>query len=229
MPKSGEVINEGFDLLSYLVKRKEPAVTGELPTVQQLEAKFHEIYPEGAVETAPKTDHAIIESEKEIQGLSRGSHGVAEGTACIPCSQDHLSTCSGLLAEALRFARNDGVESPEVISRIGLCRDELNAMERVDLRPELTSDLPEWEKNIANGVLTGSRDLRHDMAAISDAGDLEKVAGRAQSLRRDIGEQWLKGRIANMSPDEKAKVREKAQEILEKNWIVKRYRQNGSL
>jgi hypothetical protein len=216
MPKSGEVINEGFDLLSFLIKRKEPAVTGELPTVQDLEAKFHEIYPGGSLETAPETENAGKVSEKEKQGLSQGSQGIVEGTACIPCSQDHLSTCSGLLAEALRFARKDGVESTEVISRVGLCRDELNAMERVDLRPELTAQLPEWERNIANGVLTGSRDLRHDMAEILNPDDLEKVAGRAQVLRRDIGEQWLKGRIANMSPEEKAKVKERAEQILDK-------------
>jgi hypothetical protein len=216
MPKSGEVINEGFDLLSYLVKRKEPAVTGELPTVQDLEAKFHEIYSESPAETAPEMENAGKVSGKEIQWLSRGSHGVAEGTACIPCSQDHLSTCSGLLAEALRFARKDGVESAEVISRIGLCRDELNAMERVDLRPELTAQLPDWEKDLANDVLNSSRDLRHDMAEILSVDDLEKVAGSAQSVRREIGEGWLKGRIANMSPEEKAKVKERAEQILDK-------------
>jgi len=216
MPKPGELINEGFDLLSYLVKKQEPEVRGELPSVQDLEAKFHQIYLEDLVETAPETENAGKESEKEEQGLSRGSHSVSQGTACIPCSQDHLSTCSGLLAEALRFARKDGVESTEVISRIGLCRDELNAMERVDLRPELTSQLPEWERNVANSVLTGSRDLRHDMAEILSAGDLEKVASSAQTLRGEIGQQWLKGRIANMSPEEKAKVREKAGEMLDK-------------
>jgi len=216
MPKPGEIINEGFDLLSYLVKKKEPEVTGELPTVQQLEAKFHEIYSENPLEPAPKIENAGRVSENEKQELSRGSEGVSEGVACIPCSQDHLSTCSGLLAEGLRFARSDGIESTEVISRVGLCGDELNALERVDLRPELTSQLPKWERDIANSVLTGSRDLRHDMAEMLSVDDLEKVAGSAQSLRRDIGEQWLKGRIANMSPDEKAKVKERAEEMLDK-------------
>jgi hypothetical protein len=216
MPKPGEIINEGFDLLSYLVKKREPEVSGDLPTVQDLEAKFHEIYSENPIESAPETENAGKETEKHKQGLSDGAQGVSEGVACIPCSQDHLSTCSGLLAEALRFARNDGVESPEVISRIGLCGDELNALERVDLRPELTSQLPDWERKIANGVLTGSRDLRHDMAEVLTVDALENVAGRAQALRRDIGAQWLKGRIANMSPSEKVKVREKAQEMLDK-------------
>lgn len=216
MPKAEDVINEGFDLVSHLIKKQKPEITGELPSVQDLEAKFHEIYSRNPVETVPEIENAGKVSEKGRQGLSASSQGVSEGVACIPCSQDHLSTCSGLLAEGPRFARNDGIESPEVISRVGLCGDELNALERVDLRPELTSQLPDWEREIANSVLTGSRDLRHDMAEVLSVADLENVASRAQALRTYIGEQWLKGRIANMSPEEKAKVKEKAGEIIDK-------------
>lgn len=213
-----EAIDEGFDFISSWMKRREPEVTGELPRVQELQESFNEIYgSEVPAEKIPlETEDAGKETEKAIEGLSRGSQRVAEGTACIPCSQDHLSTCSGLLAEALRFARKDGVESPEVISRIGLCRDELNAMERVDLRPELTSQLPDWERTLANDVLNSSRQLRHDMAEILNVDDLEKVAGSAQKVRGEIGQQWLKGRIESMSPEDKAKVKERAEEILNK-------------
>jgi len=216
MIRRDDVIDEGLDLVSSLMKRREAEVTGEVPGVQELEAKFHEIYPQPSTKTAPQMEIAGKESGKGIEGHSGGSQSISQGTACIPCSQDHLSTCSGLLAEALRFARKDGVESVEVISRIGLCRDELNAMERVDLRPELTSQLPDWERRLANNVLNMSRNLRHDMAEILSVDDLEKIAGSAQKVRGDIGQQWLKGRIENMSPEEKAKVREKAQQMLNK-------------
>lgn len=214
-PEPGEIIKNGADLVSYMVRRREPEIDGDLPSISDLRSKVEEIdaqHPDG---NAPEIENVKV-SENAKEGLSWGSQSVSEGTACIPCSQDHLSTCSGLLAEALRFARNNGVESTEVISRVGLCGDELNALERVDLRPELTSQLPDWERDIANGVLTGSRDLRHDMAEISSVRDLENVAGRAQALRTHIGEAWLKGRIANMSEEEKAKVREKTEEILHK-------------
>jgi hypothetical protein len=209
-------VEDIFNLAAYGLRKKKSTVEGTIPTTEDLARGIVEMRALEGSQTAPETQNAGKETEKEKQGLSDGSQSVSEGTACIPCSQDHLSTCSGLLAEALRFARNDGIESPEAISRVGLCADELNALERVDLRPELTSLLPHWEREIANGVLTGSRNLRHDMAGILSVGDLENVAGRAQALRRDIGAQWLKGRITNMSPDEKAKVREKAQEMLEK-------------
>jgi hypothetical protein len=214
MINRNDLIDEGFDLISSLVKRREPEVTGEMPSVQELREKINEIHgPKNPAEEMPPETENV---SKEEGGLSGGSQSISQGTACIPCSQDHLSTCSGLLAEALRFARNDGVESAEVISRIGLCRDELNAMERVDLRPELTAQLPDWERSLANDVLNSSRGLRHDMAEILTVDDLEKVAGSAQTVRGEIGQQWLKGRIANMSPEEKAKVKEKAGEIIDK-------------
>jgi len=209
-------IEDIFSLAAYGVRKRNPTVEGTIPNTEDLAREIDEMRALRGSETVPENENTGEVSEKVKEGLSGGSQSVSEGTACIPCSQDHLSTCSGLLAEALRFARKDGVESAEVISRIGLCRDELNAMERVDLRPELTSQLPDWEKKIASGVLTGSRDLRHDMAEILSADDLEKVAGNAQALRGEIGQQWLKGRISNMSPEEKAKVREKAGEMLDK-------------
>jgi len=209
-------IEDIFSLAAYGVRKKKPTVEGTIPTTEDLAREIEEMRVPRGSESAIEEQNAGKVSEQEKQGLSGGSQGISQGTACIPCSQDHLSTCSGLLAEGLRFARNDGIESPEVISRIGLCRDELNALERVDLRPELTSQLPGWEKKIASGVLTGSRDLRHDMAEILSVDDLEEVAGRAQALRGEIGQQWLRGRIENMSPEEKAKVREKAGEMLDK-------------
>ena len=41
-------------------------------------------------------------------------------TGCVPCAIGHLGTCSGLLNEAIRFAGKDGMDSEEVIDRVGL-------------------------------------------------------------------------------------------------------------
>jgi len=216
-PEPGEIIRNGADLISYMVRKREPEIAVGLPSIADLRSKVEEIDAHHPEESTPGIESAG-ESVKGSEGLSQGSQSISEGTACIPCSQDHLSTCSGLLAEALRFARKDGVESPEVVSRIGLCRDELNAMERVDLRPELTVSLPQWEKELANDALNGSRDLRHVMADIASVENLENAAAGAQRLRTHIGEGWINGRIANMSPEEKAKVKERAEEMLDKEF-----------
>ena len=132
-------------------------------------------------------------------------------TACIPCAMGHYGTCTGLLNEAMRFAKKEGIDSGEVIDRVNMCMDELNAMERVDLRAELIVDLSEWEKGLANKALTGSRSLRHGLERLSSTDDLERVAATTQTTRNEIGREWFKQRLSTMSKEEKAKMVEKAE------------------
>jgi hypothetical protein len=130
--------------------------------------------------------------------------GVATG--CIPCSINHFSTCSGLLNEAMRFGRKDGIASEEVISRVGMCMDELNSLERVDLRPEMIHDLPDWEKTLAEKALDLSRSLRHELEGISDISNLEGVAATTQTKRQEIGKAWFKERFTRMTPEQQKSV-----------------------
>jgi len=134
---------------------------------------------------------------------------------CVPCAIGHLGTCSGLLAESLRFGRKDGIDSGEVIDRANLCLDELNAMERVDLRPELIAGLPEWEKKLANQALDESRAVRHGLEGLSTVEDLEKVAARIQTARQEIGRNWFKEKLTKMPKEEKSELVEKTIEKLE--------------
>lgn len=163
-------------------------------------------------------------STQEVAPPPKNQAVEAQGTACIPCSNDHLSTCSGLLSEAMRFARKDGIASTEVINRVGLCRDELNAMERVDLHPELTSTLPQWEKEIANLALTGSRELRHNMTEMKTIDDLENVSAKATKLRKEVSSKWMQGRLAQpkqqaMTLDEARRMAaEEAAKEVEERW-----------
>lgn len=135
---------------------------------------------------------------------------------CVPCAIGHFGTCSGLLNEAMRFAKKEGVESTEVIDRVNICLDELNAMERVDLRPEMIANLPEWEKELANRALTQSRATRHGLESLVSVDALEKVTASTQTARQEIGRDWFKERLARMSPDEKEKLAKKVVEKLEK-------------
>jgi len=147
----------------------------------------------------PMTQEAIISTEKgDIS------------TACIPCAMGHYGTCSGLLNEAMRFAKKEGIASGEVIDRINICMDELNAMERVDLRPELIVDLAAWEKELANKALTGSRSLRHGLESLGNVDDLERVAATTQTIRNELGREWFKHRLSSMSKEDKAETVEKA-------------------
>lgn len=165
----------------------------------------------------PKQARIMKEQPSQITEETIIGEGKASSieAGCIPCSVGHFSTCSGLMAEALRFGRKEGVNSNEVISRLNLCLDELNSLERVDLRPELIVNLPEWEKELANKALSESRNVRHKLEGLSTTEDLEKVAADIQSTRQSIGREWFKQRLAKMPKAEKAKLAEKAIEKLE--------------
>jgi len=165
-------------------------------------------YVEEATELAEQSPTET--TEEKTQGKSSEI-----ATGCVPCAIGHFGTCSGLLNEAMRFAKSEGIESGEVIDRVNMCLDELNSMERVDLRPEMIAELPEWEKDLANKALTESRTTRHALESISDMEMLEKIAANTQSARQEIGRSWFRERLKRMPKEEKAKLAEKAMEKLE--------------
>src|SRR3990167_7169270 len=53
---------------------------------------------------------------------------ITNGVTVHNCSRDHWSTVVASLNEAMRFARSDGINHPEVQRRIELASDELNIM-----------------------------------------------------------------------------------------------------
>jgi hypothetical protein len=187
------LFQEGGKLLSEFIRSRPPkhaTATEPLLPMEQLEIR-------ALAEDAPS------EGKKDI------------ATGCVPCAIGHVGTCSGLLAEALRFGKQEGIGSPEVSERVNLCLDELNAMERVDLRPEKIVELSQWEKGLANKALTESRAMRHELEGLTSVDDLEKVAARTQSMRQEIGRDWFQQRLSKMPKEEKAKLAEKALERLQ--------------
>ena len=141
----------------------------------------------------------------------------ARGTACLPCSRDHLSTSSSALSEGVRFAREKGVRDPEAVRRIRIALDELNIMERIDLAPDEIVGLKGAEKELAGWTLKQSRELRHDITAIKDAETMEKTAARASG----IADEFM-SRLGSI-PEEECETCEQARESL-RNFIEKRRR-----
>jgi hypothetical protein len=146
--------------------------------------------PPAAPAEAPRLVEAAPASE--YSGLSQLS---AAGKACIPCGNDHFSTTAGALAEAIRFAKKGGVADPEVVSRLSLAKDELNAFERIDGSPEKVVALPSAEKEIMDDMLEHSRALRHEIDDIGDAADLERVAAQARNNRVELLARTLRLKI----------------------------------
>lgn len=187
------VIEGFFNLAAQAVSNRKPHVSVELPTIDDLRAGIEGIQTSemiGDEETTAEAPHA-----EKAQAIATG---------CVPCSIGHLGTCSGLLNEAMRFARDGGIESDEVLTRVNMCMDELNTLERVDLRPEMTMGLLDWEKPLAKQALSLSRSLRHNLEGLTSVSALEEIAGKTQTERQEIGKTWLKGRLERMAPHQRA-------------------------
>lgn len=167
------------------------------------------VAPDSAVPVVPKLTALSPGPATRTPALPEeepGNKATAVPTGCVPCALGHYGTCTGILNEAVRFARNDGLATNEVIDRVGMCLDELNAMERVDLRPEMIIQLPEWERDLANTALSESRAIRHRLEAMQDPDELEEVAGATQVVRQDLYRAWAKRRLKSMSPEEKSEM-----------------------
>ena len=212
------VIQEGSKLFSQYMRNNKPT-TIDQPTEDSLnkflasqDQRFAAFYPQPEPEPEPKPikvkapKQAVQITVEQTQEEESGKAS-AIATGCVPCAMGHFGTCSGILNESVRFAHGEqGLASPEVADRIGMCLDELNAMERVDLRPEMTVQLTGWEKELADKALAESRATRHALEAIQSADDLEMAAAKIQTARKDIGRQWFQNKLAALSPADKDEI-----------------------
>ncbi len=140
--------------------------------------------PKSIAETAAAPQVAPYKVEGPAQPTA--APATRQRTSCIPCSRSHLSTVSGALGESLRFAREGGVQHPEVVRRLALTEDEINILERVDLSADAIAQSPPAERDLARAMLPRIREVRQDIGAVGSVEDLEKVAAKASQLGQDF-------------------------------------------
>ena len=73
---------------------------------------------------------------------------------------ERLTVVGVSVDEALRFAREDGVSHPEAAKRIARAQEELVAIERHDLRPEVIVSLPPAQRAVVEGQMQALREAR---------------------------------------------------------------------
>jgi len=112
----------------------------------------------------------------------------------------------------MRMVRRKGIND-EIVRRILRCSDQLNAMEREDLSVEKMAYLPDWERQIAIYAQNEGAKVRHKLDSIKSADDLEDVALQIKTARDKIGMEWHKGRLAQMGPEEKQSIHERAEAV----------------
>jgi len=165
--KAGDAIETGLNIIDKVADKFDQAAQKFGP-------------PEPTTATTPK-EQPLEQSETFTSPAA-----ISAGTACLPCSRDHLSTSSAALSEGLRFARDKGIKDPEVVRRLRIAIDELNIMERIDLAPEEVTRLEGAEKDLANWVLNQSRNLRHSITAIANPDDMEQVAAKSAKATEEF-------------------------------------------
>jgi len=194
--KAGNAIETGLNIIDRVANKFDQAAQ-----------KFGPPEPAIAPETAK-------EAHPEQSEMSTSPSSISAGTACLPCSRDHLSVTSSSLSEGIRFAREKGVRNPEVIRRIRIALDELNAMERIDLAPDETAKLMGAEKELADWTLKQSRDLRHSITAIKDVESMEQTAARSSQITEEfMSRLW---EIPEEECDTCGEVRERLREFIER-------------
>lgn len=187
------IIFKAIEILPRFLPRPKPPVIDQTP--------LYEAIPKV---TIPMSEAIEIESTETIRSKTEAvpapatEQGVA--TSCISCSRSHLSTVSGALGESLRFAREGGVEHPEVQRRIMLSEDEINIMERIDLAPDALANSPEEERTLAEEYLPRIRKLRQDLGQISSVEKLEHVATDASLLSQEFRLRHLQLQGVDLNP-----------------------------
>ncbi len=157
-----------------------------------------------------KTKQVIAKTNEESEGGNEHAQKAnAISTGCVPCSLGHFSTAAGLLNEAMRFGNKDGM-SVDVIDRVSSAIDEFNALERVDLRPEMTVNLDGNIKKLALRTLNDSRSIRHGLENLSSIEELEALAAKTQESRKVIAREWFEEKLSKspISAEDKKMVRD---------------------
>lgn len=182
-----KLLNEAFNLAGMVIagqltkpdyEAREKLITKHYGEIRDIVRQEQKQKPQTS-----SPDEVQVYPEKDMTSTK-----ISGGTACLPCSKDHFTTASAMLKEAIRFAKRPehGLRSKEVMGRIGVSLEELNAMERWDLSPDMISKLVGKEKELADWALNTSSDLRHQINAITSVSDLEKVAATASEIKTEF-------------------------------------------
>lgn len=179
--------------------------------IEQSDQKMKAFIEQGNLTVQHPIRQVAIPIDKPAEDTEKKAESIVSG--CIPCSLGHYSTCSGLLNEAVRFAHN-GLGHPEVVDRVTMCLGELNALERVDLRPEMINDLSGPEKEMASKSLEVSRSTRHVLEGMNSPDDLIKAAANLQTSQKRIARQWFDYKLRNLSPMDQEEINRRLEEKL---------------
>jgi len=211
-------MNEGGNLISSLIqfgfqvtdaRSRRKRVRQQAEAAQALEEKIADAggyaVREDLLEESPE------DLNDTVGGISQIS---AEGKACLPCSSDHFAGVASMLSESIRFARDGGLQHPEVVKRIAHAEEEIAALEREDGSPDNVIRLPDDERALMNNVLINCRKLRHIIWDVKTVEALEDAAAKAQNYHRELKRNILDMSMARLPLEAQDKIKTRAREII---------------
>ena len=180
-PSIADIINAPLKVAARGIARLE---TDMNQIAMDIEAFGQPLAGVTLVKPPPLPESLVLEPPLAVPKAPAAPRTPAKGTACLACTADHLSTLTASLNEAMRFARDGGIDQDEVQRRLLLATDELNICERIDLAPDATAALGPKEREVAKWVLPQLRKLRHSLKEVNSPEDLEQVAAVALETRQ---------------------------------------------
>lgn len=184
---------EYIDKLDQLIKKIEAERNmnkERTPVLADMSADISKEETAALPDMSAHINMSAYTNKEKTAAESSTAKGIA--TACLPCTRAHLITVAGTLKEALRFARDEGLNHPEVLDRLDAAAEEIAVMERFDLAPERIANAPPEEKEVIRKVLPQIRNLRQKLInEIDSVEDLEETAATAAEIykqARNTGE-----------------------------------------
>lgn len=133
----------------------------------------------------PQKLAATPERDREVLRRYAGKMQDLRAQLAGPVPDSTVAAAS--LKEALRFAREDGMDHPEVQIRVQRTEEAINALERVKLAPEQLAKLPPDQAKAAKAALPALRKARQDLLNHAQtADDLEAVTARIATLDQQL-------------------------------------------
>jgi len=186
------LIFKAIEVLPRFLPRKKPPVIDYEPIFNAI--------PKAVVPGPSALEIESTDVIRRTQAVPAHTESQDIATSCMACSRSHLSTVSGALGEAMRFARDGGVLDPEVQRRLMLAEDEINIMERIDLAPDALANSPEGERALANEYLPRIRKLRQDLGRITSVDQLEQTAADSSLLSQEFRLSHLQLQGVDLNP-----------------------------
>ncbi|MFB5675170.1 hypothetical protein ACE3NQ_11470 [Paenibacillus terreus] len=152
----------------------------------------------GDAETAREEISALLEydltpdklaatPEKDREVLAKYAEAISSIQQKLAEPVPELTAIAASLKEALRFARADGIEHPEVQIRLERSEEHANGLERIRYAPENLQQLDEKMREEIKQVLPELREARHKLInGMVTPDDLEWVAARYAQISRRV-------------------------------------------